>query len=481
MYDYCIIGAGIIGTAIARELSKYDCKVLVLERESDIANEQTAANSAIIHAGHDPIPGTLKARFCVEGNQIYEEWENELSIPLLKSGAFLVARSDKDIEHLNIIYDRAIRNGVYKPHILSGDDARNIEPNLSKDIIKVLSLPSTKVTYPWEVAFALMENAIKNGVELKLNSEVTNISKQSDCYEIEINGSDIIETKGVINACGVFTDVIASFVEKNVPYKIQPRKGEYIVLDKIVKGFINHVLYPIPNEMGKGTLIVPQYHGNILLGPTSTNIEEKDDLTNTIQDMNSIKTNVKYLAENIPFDKTIRTFAGIRATSDYDDFYINESIECDNFYHLGGIDSPGLTSAPAIAKYLVQMIIDKKGFKAKKNFNPYRYHKEYFSKLSEKEQKKLISENPKYGVLVCKCEKITEAEIVEAINGPLGTDSVKGIKKRARAGSGLCQGGYCEPLILKIIAREKGLKLNEVNYYNPNTQILLEETKGGKK
>jgi len=476
MFDYVIIGAGIVGTSIAKELSRYETSVLVLEKENDVANHQTVANSAIIHSGHDPKEGTLKARLCVQGNQMYDDLEKNLGIPLLRTGAFVVAHTTEQESMLNALYVRGLNNGVKDMKMLSINEGIQLEPNLSPSITKILSLPTTKVTYPWEVAFKQLECAINNGVSFRKNSRVTAIKKIEQHFEITVNDSDVIETKSVISAAGIFSDQIARMIETNVLYDIKPRKGEYFVLDRKVKGFMNHVIYPLPTEKGKGVLIVPQVHGNILLGPTSSTQDEKDLLSNTKAGMEQIKEDTKKLALNIPFDQIIRTFAGIRASSTYDDFFIQESKEHKNFFHVAGIDSPGLTAAPAIAKYLVDEVINHHLVK-KENFKPIIHKQKAFYTLPNDEKQKLYQEDHRYGNLVCKCEKITEREIIDAIHGPLGNDTVKGIKKRARAGSGLCQGGYCESLVLKIIARETGQPLQNINYYGLNTPILVEETK----
>lgn len=477
MYDYIIIGSGIVGTNIARELSKYEAKILVLEKENDVANHQTVANSAIIHSGHDPKEGTLKARLCVEGNKLYETMEKELHIPLLRTGAFVIAHDEAEEKILDELYQRALNNGVTEIGFYSKEEAMKLEPNLNDTVTKVLSLPSTKVTYPWEVAFACLENAIINGTTFQKNSEVTRITKVDDYFDVEINHDQIIQTRSVISASGIFSDHIAQMVENHVPYQIKPRKGEYFVLDRKVKGFVDHVLYPLPTAKGKGVLIIPQVHGNILLGPTSTLQDEKELLSNTRAGMNQIREDISHLAKNVPFNMVIRNFAGIRASSTYDDFFIQESKEMKNFFHVAGIDSPGLTAAPAIAKYLVEEVLQSHNLKRKSNFNPIREKRDAFYHLDEETQQALIKENPYFGNLICKCEKITEAEIMEAIHGPLGNDTIKGIKKRARAGSGLCQGGYCEGLILRIIARETNQPVNKINYYALDTPILGPETK----
>ncbi|MFP4187566.1 MAG: NAD(P)/FAD-dependent oxidoreductase, partial [Acholeplasmataceae bacterium] len=347
----------------------------------------------------------------------------------------------------------------------------------NETITSALSLPTTRVTYPWEVAFAAMENAIDNGADIRLNSEVTKITKTDRGYAVEVNRDDTIESRYIINAAGVFSDRIASFLEEPAPLRITPRKGEYIVLDRRLKGWIDRVIYPVPTDKGKGVLLTPQIHGNILLGPTSTFVADKENVKTTQEGIQTIKRNATRLAQNIPFDRTIRSFAGIRATSDYHDFYIKESSRHARFYHVAGIDSPGLTAAPAIATYLVELIKVKYALTKKTSFNPYRKKRPTFHELSDSEKKALFEQDARYGRLVCKCEKITEAEIVRAIEGPLGSDTIKGIKKRARAGSGLCQGGYCEHQVLKIIARETKKPRTKVDYYGKNTPILLRETK----
>ena len=478
MYDFTIIGAGIIGSMIARELSKFDLKVCVLEKENDVANVQTRANSAIVHSGHDPKHGTLKAKLSVLGNKLYEELEKELHISLLRTGAFVCAKDDDEISDMQALYENAIKNGVKDMEFLTLAEAKKLEPNLSSNIKKVLSLPTTKVCFPWETAFFALENAIKNGVELYRNTKVMQISYVNDHFKIYTNTNKTYFSKYVINAAGVYSDHIAKLINPNISFQIKPRKGEYYVLDKSVKGFINHVLYPMPSKKGKGVLVTPQVHGNILLGPTSDWVEDKDDLSTSENGLTYIKTHVKDLAENIPYHLIIRQFAGVRSTSTYEDFYIKEDDSIKGFYHVAGIDSPGITAAPAIAKYLVDEIL-KINLPVKISYNPYLQKKVVYKDLTDKEKKDLHQEKPLYGRIICKCEDITEQEIIDAIHGPLGSDTIKGIKKRARAGSGLCQGGYCESLVLRIIARETHKPLHEVDYDQKNTPILDKESKVG--
>lgn len=478
MYDYIVIGAGIIGSFIARDLSRYNTKTLVLEKENDVANVQTLANSAIIHSGHNPEPGTLKSKLCRIGNELYDQYEEELTLPLLKSGAYVVAHNEAEEKQLLDLIEITKANGLTNYQLLDFEEAVKTEPNLAKSVTKVLSLPTTKVTFPWEVAFACMENAIVNGVEFKKNAAVTHIEKTSSGFSVTVNDTVKIETKYIINAAGVCTDDIAKMVEKKPDFSIRGRHGEYYVLDKRTKGFINHVLYPLPTDKGKGVLLTPQVHGETLVGPDSKYVEDKHRTNNTPEGLQYVKENAKYLADNIPFNQIIRSFAGIRATSNRHDFIIEESKEAKGFYHVAGIESPGLTAAPAISKYLIEEIMNvAKEFDANKNFNPIRKKPEKFSELSFDDQQKLIAKDPTYANIICKCEKITEKEVIDAITGPLGSDTIKGVKKRARCGAGLCQGGYCEEKVYKMIAKLKNKTPLEVCYDGPRSNMFVEETK----
>ncbi|XFA98162.1 NAD(P)/FAD-dependent oxidoreductase [Candidatus Izemoplasma sp. B36] len=478
MYDYVVIGAGIVGSFIARELSKYDLKALVVEKENDVANVQTLANSAILHSGHNPKPNTLKSRLCLLGNKMYNDVEKELNIQILRSGAFVVAHGESEEKQLAELVETTKQNNVTEYELLSYEEAVKTEPNLAKSVTQVLSLPTTGVIYPWEVAFACMENAIVNGVEFRKNAEVTNLIKDSGTFKITINDKDIVESKYVINATGVNTDDIAEMLEKHVDFKITPRKGEYFVLDKRVKGFVNHVLYPLPTNKGKGVLLTPQVHGNILVGPDSKFVDDKYRTDNTNSGLGYVKENASLLADNIPFNQIIRSFAGIRATSTKEDFIIEESKEIKGLYHTAGIDSPGLTAAPAIAEYLVNeimMVQDK--YDTSKDFDPIRKKLPEFHSLPEEKQRELIKQDSRYANIICKCEKITEKEIVDAINGPLGSNSIKGIKKRTRAGAGLCQGGYCEEKVYKLIARETNSSPLDIVYDSQKSNLFVSETK----
>ncbi len=477
-YDFLIIGSGITGTMIARELSKYDAKTIVLEKENDAANHATSANSAIIHSGYDPDPGSLKAKLNVEGNLLYDVLEKELDIPLYNNGAFMVAH-DKDEEGLlQRYYERAKTNGVPGVEILDQQQARALEKNLADDVTKVLNLPSTKVTYPWEVAIAALENAVDNGVSFAKNKQVVSITADNEGYTVKTEDGTTYHTRYVINAAGAYTEKIAKMIEKKVPYHITPRKGEYMILDRRVAGFIQRTLYPTPDEKGKGILMVPQYHGNILIGPNSEHQASLDDVSTSKGGLKIVKEGALKLAKNIPFHKNIRTFSGVRASSSHKDFYIKESLEHSGFIHVAGIDSPGLTAAPAIAKYVVDTIIrPKETLIDNKTFNPCRKAITLYDDMSAEEKSVAFQSDARYGNLVCKCERVTEGDIVRHIHRSVNADSVKAVKKRSRAGAGLCQGGYCEHQVIKILAREFGKTPLEINYFSDQSNILKNETK----
>lgn len=478
MHDVVIIGAGITGSAIARELSKYDMSVLVLEKENDVGSGATMANSAIIHSGHDPKPGTLKAQLNVLGNALYDDLENELNIPLLRTGAYLVAHGAEEEKTLETLKSRAAENGVEALDVPL-DEAFQKEPRLSKTITKVVSLPSTKVTFPWEVALALMENAIVNGVQLEKNQTIKSISKQADGFIITTQ-KDAFKAKYIINAAGVYAEKIAAMIESSVPYVTQPRKGEYFVIDRRAKGYMNHVIYPVPTEKGKGVLITPQVHGEILVGPTSEITERLDATNTTPEGLAWVRREAIKIADNIPYHQTIRTFAGLRPSIKDYDFYIQESKEAEGFFHVAGIDSPGLTAAPAIGQYVTGLLLAKERFNKKTDFDPRREKIIPYRTMADEVKKQAFKDDARYGKLVCKCERVTEGDVVRAIHRPVPADSVKAVKKRTRAGAGICQGGYCEHNVIAIIARELSIPKTSVNYYNPNTEILIGESKGGK-
>jgi glycerol-3-phosphate dehydrogenase len=476
MYDVIIIGAGISGTTIARECSKYQLKTIVLEKEFDVATEATMANSAIVHSGHDPLPGTLKAKFNLLGNKMYKQMSEELDIPYMPCGGMVVATNEEELALLDVLYHRGLENGLTKDEIryLSRDEIKAKEPNISEHVIKGLDLPTTAVTFPWEAAIANMENAMDNGVSLALETKVIGIKKKEH-FIVETNNG-IYEGKIIVNATGVYADQVNNYY-KPAKYTISPRRGEYYVLDKDVYE-INSVIYPVPTEKGKGVIITPQYHGNVLLGPTSEFVDFEDMAKTTPGGLEYVKYHAERSVTNIPYHKVIRSFAGARATSSTHDFVIDD-IDGDGFINVGGIESPGLTAAPAIAVYVVEEMI-RKHLSLDKNptFNPKRRKVIRLAEMELDEINQLVKEDERYGRIVCRCEKITEGEIVDAINRNCGGRSIVGVKNRVRAGAGRCQGGFCQTEVIRILSEQLKIDKMKVNYQKEGSYILKARTKG---
>ena len=459
MYDITIIGAGITGALIAHKLSKYNLCVLLLEKENDVSAGATGANSAMIHSGHDPKPGTLKCKYNVLGNKMYPDLCKELKVAFKQIGAFVVATDNEEEEKLEVLINQCKeRNIPYE--ILSGEVARKLEPNLSDNVIKALSLPTTGIITPWEVTIASIEEAMLNGLELKLNYEVKNIKKENDIFLI----NNEIKTKIIVNCAGVHCDDITNMLRVS-PYKVEAKKGEYYVLDHTGDKLVSRVIYPVPTAKGKGVLAIPTVHNNILLGPNSDLSEDKDD-TSTGSGLDYVKREINKTIKNIPYNKMIHNYAGLRPHIDLNDFYIQEDDQIENFIHVAGIESPGLTAAPAIAENVVENIIIPK-FNIDKKAN-YQRRKEFIKmyELNDKQKAEVINNNKDYGKIICRCEKISLGEIKDAINRKCGATTIKGVKMRCRPGMGRCQGSFCESEVFKVLLNEskqnaKDIKLNK--------------------
>lgn len=475
MYDVVVVGAGIIGCFIAHDLSKRDIKVALIDKESDVANQATMANSAIIHSGHDPLPGTMKAKMNLRGNQMYEEVCQKLGVAFKRTSAFVAATSEEEEAALDILYNQSVERNI-PVSWLTGDEAREKEPNLSSNVTKAIELPTTGIISPWEVSIALAEECVLNGVDLRLEEEVTAIEKKENGFVVTTENSTY-ETKYVINAAGVYAEKIYGMVTENEEFHINPRKGEYFVLDRLKQPLVERVIYPVPSSAGKGVLAVPTIHGNILLGPNSDFVEGLEENNNTKEHLDYIKKEVQKTVTNIPMDKAIRNFAGLRPTGDTHDFVIEESKKVEGFINVACIESPGIASAPAIAEYVVNEILAGKVPQEIKSEYKKRTPIIDLKKVSKEERAELVKKNPAYGKIVCRCEQVTEGEILDAIHRPVGAKTVKGVKKRVRPGMGRCQGGFCEPLVVDILARELGISPMEVKLDSRGSKMLVEETK----
>lgn len=474
MYDVIIIGAGVIGASIARELAKYKAKVLVLDKENDVGNVTSMANSAIVHSGYDPKPETNKAKYNVEGNKMYDALVKELDVEFKRIGSLTCATSEEEMEIIKSYISRAKENGV-EIKILNGEETREIEPFISDNVVGSLYAPTAGIINPFELCVALCENAMDNGVEILLNQEVVGISRKDSNYVVKTRSDEFV-AKVVVNAAGLYSDKIANMVGLDY-FKITPRKGEYFVLDHFEKPFVSHVIFPVPTEKGKGILVTPTTHGNYLVGPSSEFVDDKDDFSTDKPTLDEVRKNSSKLIKNIPFNYIIRQFSGLRATGSTHDFIIDNH---DGFINLGGIESPGLASAPAIAKEAVRLVNLNLNLPINSDFNPCRRKVIRLSKMSEAQRNELIKRDKRFGHIVCRCEGISEGEVIDCIKRNAGARTIKGVKKRCRPGFGKCQGGFCEPLIVEILARELNVDPLQVRYDSTGSYILQSETKEDK-
>ena len=476
MYDIVIIGAGITGTVLARELSRYDLKIALIDKENDIADGATMANSAIVHTGYDPEDGTMKARMNPEGCRLYKQLCEELGCKYKVTGAYVAACCAEEEAHLDILAARADSRGI-PYNTLTGDEARAQEPNLSDDVTRVLDFYTTAVIYPWEVAIACAEVAVEGGAELYLNSPCTGIEKTAGGYIVSTPDRKL-ETKLVVNAAGVYAGQIAKMVSDEVRFNITPRRGEYYVLDNAVQP-VKHIIFPVPSkEKGKGVLAVPTVYGNTLIGPSSDVVEDLDDNGTSTDGLGYVTKNISKLLKNVPLNRSIRTFAGLRPSADVHDFVIEEQQGAEGFINACCIESPGLASAPAIAKYIINELISKRiELRERPDADLTRERPIVMEELTPEERGELIKAQPLYGRIICRCEQISEGEIVACINSTCGARTVKGVKKRVRPGMGRCQGGFCEPRVVEILARELGCDPTEVVLDSLKSKILESENR----
>lgn len=475
MYDVLIIGAGINGGLLAQRLSKYNLRIALLEKDNDVANEATAANSAIIHSGHDPKTGTLKAKLNVRGNALWDDLCKELKVDFIRNGAFVVAVNDEEKLKLNELYHQAQERGV-PSRLLNRDEAILLEPNLSDLVIEVLDLPSTGIISPWEVTIAAVEDAMNNGLELFLDHKVTNIDRKEGYFDVT-TPKGVFQAKVIINSAGLYSDDIYAMVSKQNSYKITPRRGEYYVLDRAIKPVVSRTIYPLPSEKGKGVLVVPTIHDNILIGPNSDIITNKEGKDNTSAALQYVKEQVAKTVKNIPMHTVIRTYVGLRPSHLEYDFVIEEAKDVKNFINLIGIDSPGIASAPAITEYVLDILSNMVPLNEKTEPRISRRPWLILNRMTVEEKQAMFEKDSKFGQMICRCEHVSEGEIVDVIHRNAGAKTVKAVKRRVRAGAGRCQGGFCEPRVIAILARELNIKPTEVLLDSDESTILVGETK----
>lgn len=476
-FDVIVIGAGVSGSAVARELARRECRIAVLERECDVCEGTSKANSGIVHAGYDAKPDTLKAKLNIEGNQVMEELSKELDFPFKRNGSLVVTFAEEGKEKLQELYERGRINGVKDLQILTGEEARRQEPELSEEVKAALYAPTAGIVCPFGLNIALAENAAMNGVSFYLNTEVRMISREDDGYCI-LAGEEEFFAPIVVNAAGVYADELHNMVSRE-KFHITPRRGEYCLFDKSVGGLVKSTIFQLPSASGKGILVTPTVHGNLLAGPTADDIPEKEGVNTTSEGLEKVLSTGAKSVRQLPVRQVITSFAGLRAHDAGGDFIIQEAGDAPGFFDVAGIASPGLTSAPAIGVYVAELIQEKYPVPKKKDFIATRKGIPNMAEASFEKRQELIRQNPAYANVICRCETVTEGEILDAIHRPLGATTLDGIKRRTRTGMGRCQAGFCSPKTAEILARECGKDLGEITKSGKGSELLTGYNKEG--
>ena len=471
MYDVIIIGAGVSGAATARELSRYKVNACVIEKEEDVCCGTSKANSAIVHAGYDAATGSLMAKLNVRGNQMMEQLAKDLDFPFKKNGSLVVCLHEEDMSNLQALYDRGVANGVKDLRILNREELRAMEPNISDDAYAALYAPTAGIVCPFNLNIAMAENACVNGVEFKFDTEVTGLHPIEGGWAIETNQGSF-ETKYVVNAAGVYADRLHNMVSAKKIH-ITPRRGDYCLLDKTAGDLVSKTIFALPGKFGKGILVAPTVHGNLILGPTAIDIEDKEGTNTTREGLDQVIAKCGMNVKNIPMRSVITSFAGLRAHEDGHEFLIGELEDAKGFIDCAGIESPGLTSSPAIGEMVAEILREKLHLEKNENFVATRKGVLDPDSLSKEERIELIRKNPAYGNIICRCEMITEGEILDAIHRPLGAKSLDGVKRRTRAGMGRCQAGFCSPRTMEILARERHVSMFDITKSGGESKIVV--------
>ncbi len=471
MYDVIIIGGGVSGAASARELSRYKVRACVLEKEEDVCCGTSKANSAIVHAGYDAAPGSLKAKLNVRGNEMMEQLSEDLDFPFQKTGSLVICLSGEEMPGLQELYDKGVANGVKGLKILDREEVLGMEPNITDDVYAALYAPSAGIVCPFGMNIALAENACTNGVEFRFNTEVLDIRKTENGYEIHTNRG-MFQAKCVVNAAGVYADKIHNMVSKKKIH-ITPRRGEYCLLDKSAGTHVSRTIFSLPTKYGKGVLVTPTVHGNLLIGPTAVDIENKEGTNTTREGLDEVISKAGQNVKNLPMRQVITSFAGLRAHEDGSEFIIGEADDAEGFIDCAGIESPGLTSCPAIGGMVAEILREKLGLEEKENFISTRKGILNPNTLAKEEWAELIRKEPAYGNIICRCEMITEGEILDAIRRPLGARSLDGVKRRTRAGMGRCQSGFCSPRTMEILARELHVNMSDITKSGGSSRLVV--------
>ncbi|MEY8333383.1 NAD(P)/FAD-dependent oxidoreductase [Lachnospiraceae bacterium 47-T17] len=471
MYDVVIIGAGVTGSASARELSRYNLNICVVDKEEDVCSGTSKANSAIVHSGIDAAPGTLMAEMNVKGNEMMEPLSRELDFAFKRNGSLILCFCEEDRPNLEALFAHAEANGVPGCRIIEKEELHQMEPNLSDEAIAAIYCPTGGIVCPFGMNIAMAENAYTNGVEFRFNTAVRNITKTDRGWKLTTNNGDIL-TKVVVNAAGVNADLFHNMVSESKIH-ITPRRGEYCLLDKTTGGLVSNTIFQLPGKYGKGILVTPTVHGNTLIGPTADDHDDRE-ATNTTQDgLAHVISAATKSVPNVPVRQVITSFSGNRAHEDHHEFIIKELEDAPFFVDAAGIESPGLTSAPAIGVRVADIVAGLLNPGKNPDFNGTRKGILDPKTLSEEEYAKLIAKKPAYGNIICRCEMITEGEIIDAVTRPLGAKSLDGVKRRTRAGMGRCQAGFCSPRTMEIISRELGMSQLEITKNGGKSNMVV--------
>ena len=469
--DILIIGAGITGCAVARELSKYHCNVIVLDRESDVAEGATKANSGIVHAGYDAVPGSKKAFYNVRGAAMYPALCQSLHIPFRQNGALVIALNESDMETINGLKNRGEQNGVTGLKILNRDEALSLEPALNPSVLCALYIPSSAIISPYETAFAFADDAALNGVSFTFDEKVLSVSHIHDgLFHVDTDHSEYA-CHVLINCAGSSGAEIHNMLSYDKLSMIH-RRGQYYLLDRAAEQPFTRTIFQCPSSMGKGVLVSPTVHGNLLLGPTAEDIDDPLDTSTTSEGLAEIIKKASLTWPGLSVKKNITNFSGIRAHLCTDDFIIGPNKDCPGYFEAIGIESPGLSSAPAIGKDLARMVALYLNLNEKEKIIPYPDIIKPFQSMSDEERSSVIASDPSYANIVCRCEVITEAEIRAAVRRPVGAKTIDGVKRRTRAGMGRCQGGFCQPRVASIISEETGIPLDRITKSGGDSYLL---------
>lgn len=473
VYDVVIVGAGVVGGMLARQLSQYDLSVCLLEKENDVAMGASKANSGIIHGGYDPVPGTLKAKLNTKGVALLYTAAQQLSVPYRQNGSMVCAFSEQDEQVLQELFQQGQKNQTPGLKILSGDEARALEPNLSGSVTSVLHVTNSGIIGPYELTIAAVGNAMDNGVELKRNFPVSAITRKKTHFTVASANGKCVQGKYIVNCAGGYSDQIAALVGDDF-FRIIPRAGEYMLLDKAEGMRVSHTLFQCPTNEGKGILVSPTVHGNLLVGPSAAKVSTPDSKDTTAAGLSEVSRLAAKSVPSVDFRQVITSFAGVRSSVSQGDFMIEASRNAPGLIHAAAIDSPGLTCCVAIAEYVVELLQESGlSLHKKKNWNPNRNAVSAFHTMSEEEKDAYIKAHPAFGKIVCRCESISEGEILEAIRTNPGARDMDGVKRRTRGGMGRCQGGFCGPYVMKLLAQELAIPMEQVTKNGSNSQMVF--------